>query len=261
MGCGNDHNDQFHEECLTKLCRLCSSRLQTVSQKNAKKGRIYCVENYSGVILSNFGIDVTKDVPKKVHPPSFCNSCRTAMNNFKRNPNSHANEMKRQDVRDIICRWMTSQVDQEWPLVSHFLLLFSHCSVWKYWRVLHVHLINTFFRLTYTSFATFRGSSIVVWKGVKGVYTAMVKDSFRKWDRVDTVCALLVDLGSHWKFEKSMSPGNEYAFHCNSVVSLNFKASIMIYMIVSHQLKGNVCKQKTGRRNIYKELGVTHTIK
>ncbi len=29
------------------------------------------------------------------------------------------------------------------------------------------------------------------------MYTAMVKDPFRKWDRVDTVCALLVDLGIH----------------------------------------------------------------
>ncbi len=27
------------------------------------------------------------------------------------------------------------------------------------------------------------------------VYTAMVKDPFKKWDRVDTFCALLVDLG------------------------------------------------------------------
>ena len=26
----------------------------------------------------------------------------------------------------------------------------------------------------------------------------MVKDPFRKWDRVDTVCALLVDLGKHF---------------------------------------------------------------
>ena len=36
-----------------------------------------------------------------------------------------------------------------------------------------------------------------VWKGVKGVYTAMVKDPLRKWDRVDTVSALLVDLGNY----------------------------------------------------------------
>ncbi len=28
------------------------------------------------------------------------------------------------------------------------------------------------------------------------MYTPMVKDPFRKWDRVDTVCALLVDLGN-----------------------------------------------------------------
>ncbi len=28
------------------------------------------------------------------------------------------------------------------------------------------------------------------------MYTAMVKDPFRKWDRVYTVCALLVDLGT-----------------------------------------------------------------
>ncbi len=28
------------------------------------------------------------------------------------------------------------------------------------------------------------------------MYTAMVKEPFRKWDRVNTVCALLVDLGS-----------------------------------------------------------------
>ncbi len=103
MAC-SDHSEQYHEESLTKLCRLCSSRLQTVSQKNARKGKIYYVQNYSGAILCNFGIDVSKDEPK-VHPTSFCNSCRTAMNNFKRSPKSHANEMKKQDVRDINCRW------------------------------------------------------------------------------------------------------------------------------------------------------------
>ncbi len=27
------HNQSFHEECLTKLCRLCSSRLLTASKK------------------------------------------------------------------------------------------------------------------------------------------------------------------------------------------------------------------------------------
>ncbi len=27
------------------------------------------------------------------------------------------------------------------------------------------------------------------------MYTAMVKDPFKKWDRVDTFCALLFDLG------------------------------------------------------------------
>ncbi len=33
------------------------------------------------------------------------------------------------------------------------------------------------------------------------MYTAMVKDPFRKWNRVDTVCALLVDLGClRWAF-------------------------------------------------------------
>ncbi len=32
-------------------------------------------------------------------------------------------------------------------------------------------------------------------KGVKGVYTAMIKDPFKEWDRVDILYALLVDLG------------------------------------------------------------------
>ena len=40
-----------------------------------------------------------------------------------------------------------------------------------------------------------RSVNRVVSKGVKGVYTAMIKDPFKKWDRVDIFCALLVDLG------------------------------------------------------------------
>ncbi len=100
-----NHDVIFHEDCLTKLCRLCSSRLNTAKKTKEKTGRIYHVKNYAVAIQSEFGIDVSKDIPGKVHPTSVCNGCRSAMKNFKRNPNSHSNVMKKQDVRDVNCRW------------------------------------------------------------------------------------------------------------------------------------------------------------
>ena len=42
-----------------------------------------------------------------------------------------------------------------------------------------------------------RSVNRMVWKGVKGVYTAMINDPVKEWDRVHTFCALLVDLGRH----------------------------------------------------------------
>ncbi len=92
---------ETHEECLTKLCRLCSSRLN----KAKKPGRVYQVQSYAVAIKNEFDIDVSKDIPGKVHPCSLCNGCRSAIKNFKRNPNSQNNIMKKQDVRDINCRW------------------------------------------------------------------------------------------------------------------------------------------------------------
>ncbi len=80
---------------------------------------------------------------------------------------------------------MHPQVDQKWPLVCHLLALVIHS------RYRSVEECDTSFTLFSGLFTLHR----VGWKGVKGVYTAMVKDPFRKWDRVDTVCALLVDLG------------------------------------------------------------------
>ncbi len=95
------HNAEFHEECLTKLCRLCSSRLN----KAKKSGRVYQVQNYAVAIKSEFDIDVSNDVPGKVHPTSLCNGCRSAIKNFKRNPSSQNNVMKKQNVRDVNSRW------------------------------------------------------------------------------------------------------------------------------------------------------------
>ncbi len=113
-----------------------------------------------------------------------------------------------------------TQVDQKWPLVCHLLTLVlqsgyrsvEECgtsfTLFPGLFTLHVRLsegFNTFWHFTTWEcsevFPPFildhgkRSVNRVVWKGVKGVYTAMVKEPLRKWDRVDTVCALLVDLG------------------------------------------------------------------
>ncbi len=52
------------------------------------------------------------------------------------------------------------------------------------------HWFATYWHLFYTP-------DIEVLKSVRGVYTAMVKNPFNEWDRVDTFCALLVHLGSY----------------------------------------------------------------
>ena len=49
-------------------------------------------------------------------------------------------------------------------------------------------------------------------RGVKGVYTAMVKDPFKKWDRVDTFCALLVNLGLFRHSHCLLAPPNAEHF-------------------------------------------------
>ncbi len=101
------HNEDYHRNYLTKLCRLCSSRLNSAKQNKEKTGRVYNVQNYAVAIKTEFNIDVTEDKPGTIHPSNFCNKCRNAMTNFKRNPNSKCNVIKRQDVLDINCRWNT----------------------------------------------------------------------------------------------------------------------------------------------------------
>ncbi len=44
----------------------------------------------------------------------------------------------------------------------------------------------------------------------KGMYTAMVKDPFKKCDRVDTFCALLVDLGTLDRFQNKTETGDRF---------------------------------------------------
>ena len=70
----------------------------------------------------------------------------------------------------------------------------GHCFT-TYWHLIYTPNIEVLKSVTLILhlFQAYR----VVWKGVKGVYTAMVNDPFRKWDRVDTFCTLLVDLGSY----------------------------------------------------------------
>ena len=50
-----------------------------------------------------------------------------------------------------------------------------------------------FFYTFYMPILVLLHTNRVVWK--EGVYTAMVKDTFKDLDRVDTFCALLVDVG------------------------------------------------------------------
>ncbi len=102
----DSHNEEYHNDYLTQLCRLCSARLNSAKQKKEKNGRVYNVQNYAAAINTEFGINVTTDRPG-VHPSNFCNKCRTAITNFKRNPSSQCNIMKKQDIRDVNCRWNT----------------------------------------------------------------------------------------------------------------------------------------------------------
>ncbi len=88
-----------------------------------------------------------------------------------------------------------------------------------------VHLIQAYSHFMRTASSVLdhkRSVNRVVQKGVKGVYTAMVKDPFRKWDRVYTVCALLVDLGYYLK--SSFYPICEHVLqsNCDRQESLDF---------------------------------------
>ncbi len=95
-----------------------------------------------------------------------------------------------------------TQVEQKWPLVCHLLALVLHsihrslkecdtsCTLLPGLFTLPVRLSEDL-----KCFHYHQVSSLSSRKGVKEVYTAMVKDPFRKWDRVDTFCTLPVDLG------------------------------------------------------------------
>ena len=92
---------------MSKICRLCSSRLLKASQRKARKERqrrTYPVKKYAGLIKTHFGIDVGKDVPN-IHPARFCNGCRTAMTNFARRPASITADIKKRSVKDVDGKW------------------------------------------------------------------------------------------------------------------------------------------------------------
>ena len=99
------HDQKFHENCLSKICRLCSARLLTSNQIKEKKGRTYPVQKYSGLIKTLFGIDVIEDQPNVVHPAQFCNGCRAAMTNYTRRPKSTTIDTKKQSVREVDDKW------------------------------------------------------------------------------------------------------------------------------------------------------------
>ncbi len=98
------HNQEFHRDSLTELCRLCSSRLLTFAKKRQNSGQIFSVQKYQLWIRTELGINTAEDIPD-IHPTHFCNGCRNAIKNFKRNQNSHTNVKRRQDFLDVNCRW------------------------------------------------------------------------------------------------------------------------------------------------------------
>ena len=86
------------------------------------------------------------------------------------------------------------------------------------------------------------------------MYTAMVKDPFRKWDRVYTVCALLVDLGTQfqnyrvWQILKLMWINGDLSHDC--VISSHLLAACVSaqcsHLCVSEAHGGARCLCATG---------------
>ncbi len=97
------HDLKTHQEILKELCRLCSCRL-FIKEKKHKAKSVRFVEKYNSLINQTFGIDVSKDDPKR-HPEKFYQACLSSMYNAKRNPNSDAFIQRWENICHIDTSW------------------------------------------------------------------------------------------------------------------------------------------------------------
>lgn len=61
---------EYHQQQLTKHCRICGKRLSKLKQKSPA---YKCTKSVSD-LLSTFETDISKDLPT-VHPVQYCNPC------------------------------------------------------------------------------------------------------------------------------------------------------------------------------------------
>ncbi len=99
------HAATFHNECLDKLCRVCSKRLLSAKQKKEKSRKIREVKKHQVSIKDTYGIDVASDNYENKHPRYFCHSCMMGIYNSKRNPNSQDLALKKLRFQSINDRW------------------------------------------------------------------------------------------------------------------------------------------------------------
>ena len=64
-------DQQFHTECLQKLCRVCGSYLQ-------HSRAVYRCEDHQHCLLEVFRIDLAQDL-EHIHPPHLCEHCQAVM--------------------------------------------------------------------------------------------------------------------------------------------------------------------------------------
>jgi hypothetical protein len=76
---------EYHQLCLENLCRICSKRAQTKTEKQSRPPKL-CA-SYSIKILQVFVVDISND-DDQTHPTHLCNSCYRHIINWHRFPNS-----------------------------------------------------------------------------------------------------------------------------------------------------------------------------
>ncbi len=112
------HSTNFHADCLKKLCRICSKRLQSVKQKYDKSRKVREVKKHQVSIKDAYGIDVSNDNCETTHPKFFCHSGMMGIYNLKRNPNSQELALKKLKFQSINDRW--SVFNQSSPVSDCF---------------------------------------------------------------------------------------------------------------------------------------------
>ena len=65
---------EYHKECLSSLCRICSNRAQKSKDINNSIHSKFC-SSFSDDIFIFYGIDVNQDNDKNIFPEKICNSC------------------------------------------------------------------------------------------------------------------------------------------------------------------------------------------